>query len=171
MANGTKGYTPFQFGTGDPQGALQGTTWGQSNMTGGGSNWLMDMFKAQTPNVGAGGAGTSTGPLAPLTPQEKLFGRGVNFTRSGSSNPAMGYQLGRPQTNWWDQKPGGTVWPGQQLAFNLAKGNQAMMGNFLNQLGGFFGGGGGIGGGFGGAWPPLVGSIAGTNAPPSAQTG
>ena len=32
-----------------------------------------------------------TGARVPLTPQEKLFGRGVNFTPSGASNPYLGY--------------------------------------------------------------------------------
>ena len=32
-----------------------------------------------------------TGARRPLTPQEKLFGRGVNFTPSGASNPYLGY--------------------------------------------------------------------------------
>lgn len=130
---------------------------------------------------GAGGGGGSRPNTHPWASQGFDSNDWGNYYHQGPRQPWM--NPGQNYTNsyvqdrtrnppqWWEGRPGGTVWPGQQMAFDLAKGQQGMMGNFLNQLGGFFGGGGGIGGGFGGAWPPLVGSIAGTNAPPSAQTG
>ena len=101
-----------------------------------------------------------------------------NWPSSGSFSGGMG--TGQSGGNWWEGRPGGTVSPSQQLAFNLAKGNQAMMGDFLGQLGGFFGGGGAGGGAGGGGsqipgpattsqpdYSPFGGLLPGSNTAPS----
>ena len=64
---------------------------GQTISPGYTSTSALAQFKAATNRL------PGRGTRRPLTPQERLFGRGVNFTPSGASNPHLGYSRpGRP---------------------------------------------------------------------------